>query len=145
MGARVGPFACLGLGLSTCMAIFLALAVLPAGLGGLALWPFIGLGWAAINRLIVFTSERSEVDFEVWKQRRRDAGIPVPEDLLQSSRVLQGPAFERNQREISRILAQGERGSPGSGPDSAVRTTSGGGEFDPDARDFADFLRSGPF
>ena len=70
MVERIGPLGYLGLVLSTLAALFLALATLPAGLGGLALWPFIFLGWAGITRLIVFSHENSEVDFETWKERR---------------------------------------------------------------------------
>ena len=144
MAERIGLFGRLGLGLSTFLAIYLALSVLPAGLGGLALWPFIFFCWAAVNRLIVFMSEGSEVDFETWKQRRRDAGIPVPQDLLPSPRVLPRATYEENCEAISRILNEGEGGSVRHRSASTGRTSSGGGEFDPDERDFAYLFRSGP-
>ena len=145
MVVKIGPFACLGLVLSTCIAIFLALSVLPAGLGGLALWPFIFFFWAAVNRLIVFMSEGSEVDFEVWKQSRRDAGIPVPKDLPGDTRVLPSSAREEGAGAASRILHTGGAGRTDYSAPPSRRAGTGSSEFDHDARDFADYLRSGPF
>lgn len=145
MEERAGPFARLVVGCSALLALFVSICVLPAGLGALLVIPVIWAFWAGLSSLILSASRPNEVDFDEWKRRRREAGIPLPEDNPATSRILAGATPKAQVEPTSRILGSSGAGGAGDSTPLVVRSGDGRDQRGSDVRDFADFLRSTPF
>lgn len=133
MDVRVGPLSQVIIWGSGVFTLYLILILLGAGFGGFLLAPFLVVFWLLLVRFVFYLNE---VDLGETRGKPHEK---VARRVAPASRVLPGPVGEETSQ--YRIL-----GTPEDGDFLDVRTGDSGQQpGGRDDRDFADFLRSGPF